>query len=278
MKDFKFPESIFDRIKKNFSDHSKIVVLTGAGISAESGIPTFRGKEGYWTVGSREYHPQEMATLAIFRVNPEAVWTWYLYRHSVCNNAQPNAGHLAIAEMEKLFGARFRLITQNVDGLHLRAGNSLERTFQIHGNINYVRCAGNCGHQVFPIPLKVSPEVVKKTTLTAEEKKLLQCPKCQNWLRPHILWFDEYYDEEYYHYQSSIRAAMDADVLLVVGTSGATNLPMQVGARAARSGALIIDVNIEANPFSRLAEEQGGFFLQGPGASVLPALVRELQA
>ena len=99
-------------------------MLTGAGVSAESGIPTFRGREGYWTVGSTEYHPQEMATLQAFEAMPEEVWRWYLYRLGACREAQPNQAHRAIVRLEERLGDRFCLITQNVDGLHLRAGSS----------------------------------------------------------------------------------------------------------------------------------------------------------
>ncbi|MFH1625115.1 MAG: Sir2 family NAD-dependent protein deacetylase, partial [Pseudomonadota bacterium] len=94
-----------------------LTVLTGAGISAESGIPTFRGKEGYWTIGSKEYRPEEMATLRMFLQDPFEVWQWYLYRRTVCANAHPNSGHTAIVELERIFRDRFCLITQNVDGL-----------------------------------------------------------------------------------------------------------------------------------------------------------------
>jgi len=149
--DFALSPQIVDRLQNLKNINGNIVVLSGAGISAESGIPTFRGKEGYWTVASKEYHPQEMATKAMFMINPEAVWAWYLYRRNVCNNANPNAGHYALVELEKLLGKRFQLITQNVDGLHLRAGNSLEQTFQIHGNVNYARCSRECKHLVWPI-------------------------------------------------------------------------------------------------------------------------------
>ena len=127
-------------LTKTLAEQSPVTVLTGAGISAESGIPTFRGPEGYWTVGSAEYHPQEMATVRMFEQAPDDVWAWYLYRLGVCRRAQPNAGHLALVEMEALLGDRFTLITQNVDGLHLQAGNSPQRTFQIHGNISFMRC------------------------------------------------------------------------------------------------------------------------------------------
>jgi len=100
--------------------HGKVIGLTGAGVSAESGIPTFRGKEGYWTVGSRDYHPQELATHEAFTEMPWEVWAWYLYRRGVCRAAAPNAAHEAFVRLDKALGDRFALITQNVDGLHRR--------------------------------------------------------------------------------------------------------------------------------------------------------------
>jgi NAD-dependent deacetylase len=265
-----------DNLKKAIQNvaqsQGKIVVLTGAGISAESGIPTFRGPEGFWTVGSRNYRPEEMATFAMFSRNPEIVWQWYLYRIGICRNAKPNAGHMAVVKMEKQLGSRFLLITQNVDGLHLRAGNSAEKTFQIHGNIETLRCSRECSKQTYSIPETV---LVKNRheSIKEEEIELLKCPKCQSWLRPHVLWFDESYNEENYKFNSSIDAATSADMLLVVGTSGATNLPMQVGAIAAQKGAVIIDINPDFNPFSAIATKNGGFFLQGPAGQILPDLV-----
>ena len=123
-----------------FSDPEKqITVMTGAGISAESGIPTFRGPEGFWTIGSKNYHPQEMATYAMFKQNPDEVWKWYLYRLGICKDAEPNAGHFTISDMEQKLQDRFTLITQNVDNLHLQAGNSEQRTLQIHGNVFFMR-------------------------------------------------------------------------------------------------------------------------------------------
>jgi len=266
------PTRVDDRLRALRGGEKSIVVLTGAGISAESGIPTFRGKDGFWVVGSREYQPQEMATHAMFRSNPEAVWAWYLYRRGICRGGRPNAGHRAVAAMERILGDRFRLITQNVDGLHIRAGSTLERTYQIHGNIDYARCLDECEQSIWSLAEGLGAKRARGTPLSAEERKHLRCPACGGWARPHVLWFDECYDERMFRYESSLRAAVAADVLLVVGTSGATNLPMQVGRHAAEAGALIIDINVEPNPFSRLAESTGGCFLQGPSATVLPTI------
>jgi len=252
------------------------VALTGAGISAESGIPTFRGREGYWTVGSREYQPEEMATFAMFSRQPEAVWSWYLYRRGVCRAARPNAGHQALVRLDRRLGERFLLLTQNVDGLHLRAGSPPARTYQIHGNLDHARCARECGAELALLP--ELPAKPRGEGLSEEERALLRC-RCGAWLRPHVLWFDECYDEEHFRFHSSLEAAAHAALLVVAGTSGATNLPMQVGQLALASGAAIVDVNPEANPFARLAERAGrGFALCGPAAELLPLLADALGA
>jgi NAD-dependent deacetylase len=249
-----------------------VVALTGAGISAESGIPTFRGADGYWVVGSRNYMPQEMATQEMFEAAPEEVWRWYLYRFGACKHARPNAGHDALVTLERALGERFALVTQNIDGLHRRAGS--ERVFCIHGDAAYVRCAAGCGLGVADLP----PLAARGAgPLTAAERAALACPRCGGWLRPHVLWFDECYDEEHYRMDSALRAAAAADLLLVVGTSGATNLPMQIGQLVFRRGAALVDVNPEANPFADLAARAPrGFFARGSACARLPGIVAAL--
>src|SRR5437763_678643 len=153
-----------------------VIALTGAGISAESGIPTFRGKEGYWTVGSREYHPQELATHEAFEAMPSEVWAWYLYRRGVCRAARPNAAHEALARWERVLGDRFALVTQNVDGLHRRAGSA--RAYPIHGDIDDMRCAADCVLDRWPIPDDASKD----------KRDGLVCPRCGGMARPHVLW------------------------------------------------------------------------------------------
>lgn len=264
-------------IRSHLSPTSRITVLTGAGISAESGIPTFRGPEGYWTVGSRAYHPQEMATLTMFHRRPDDVWQWYLHRATVCHAAAPNPGHMAIAAMEDLLGDRFTLITQNVDGLHPRAGSSDRRTFQIHGNVFQVRCAAACRGDLRPLPINLIGRE-KETPLTETERTLLTCRDCGAWLRPHVLWFDEVYDEPYFRFHSSLKAAAQTDLLLVVGTSGTTNLPNQVAGTVFQKGGTIIDVNPTPNPFSELARRTpGGAFIPQPSGHFLPELLQVMQ-
>lgn len=260
------------------SSGGRITVLSGAGISAESGIPTFRGPEGYWTVGAAEYHPQEMATLRMFRHSPDEVWAWYLYRLGVCRAASPNPGHHALVKIEGLFGERFTLITQNVDGLHLRAGSSPARTFQVHGNIFFMRCAGECGNTALPIPGAV-PGKARGAKLTATDRELLRCPKCGGRARPHVLWFDEYYDEASYRFESALRVAGETDLLITVGASGSTNLPNQVALVVRRGGGILVDVNVAENHFSRLAlSGSRGFFCREASGRVLPELAEVLQA
>jgi NAD-dependent deacetylase len=258
----------FERRRGNVS------VLTGAGISAESGIPTFRGPEGYWTVGSEEYRPEEMATQAMFSVDPWEVWAWYLYRRTVCLKASPNLGHHAVARMEEILGDRFRLITQNVDGLHLRVQSTEERTFQIHGNLHFMRCASACSPSLYPVPSEIQDRG-RNQTLNEQEKAFLHCPECGGMTRPHVLWFDEFYDEHFYRANSAIQWASGSDLLLVVGTAGATTLPMQIGQTVSRNpDAVLIDVNPNANPFQSLAKNHpNGIVLEGSSGDVLPRLV-----
>jgi NAD-dependent deacetylase len=240
-------------LQKILSDQNKnITVLTGAGISAESGIPTFRGPEGYWTIGSKEYHPQEMATYAMFTEHPDEIWKWYLYRLSVCGNAKPNQGHLALVEMEQRLQDRFTLITQNVDNLHIRAGNSPERTFQIHGNVFFMRCVNECKARLYPLPMEILPRD-KDQDLSSDDKNILSCPDCGAGTRPHVLWFDETYDEHYFKFESAMAVAAKTDILIIAGTSGATTLPNHIADIVYHNNGTIIDINIEKNPFTELA-------------------------
>lgn len=268
-----------EKILQDFAKGSgRLTILTGAGISAESNIPTFRGPEGYWTIGSNEYQPQEMATYRMFREKPEEVWKWYLYRIGVCKKAQPNPGHHALVEMETLFKDRFTLITQNVDNLHLRAGNSSLKTFQIHGNVFFMRCADECKRKIFPIPKNLAGRE-KNDALTETDRQLLMCPYCGSRTRPHVLWFDEMYNEHYYRYHSALKVAEETGLLLVVGTSGATSLPNQVVWEVKNRNGIIIDINIEKNPFSIIAlNSRQGFFIKQPSGETLPDMVQRFKA
>ena len=252
----------------------RVVFVTGAGISAESGIPTFRGPEGYWTVGAREYHPQEMATQAAFRRMPREVWRWYLYRKGVCNAARPNPAHFALAQLEQALEDRFTLVTQNVDGLHLIAGNSLARTLQVHGNTDTMRAVTG-DPTPLPIPAAV-PTIGREDPIDDATWDLLVTPDGRR-CRPHILWFDEYYDEQLYRAETAISAAKRCDLLVVVGTSGAAAIPYHVAAEAMRNGAAVIDIDPDDNPFAEHALDRArvghGLWLRGPGTRWVPELV-----
>lgn len=252
--------------------NGRLLVLTGAGISAECGIPTFRGKEGYWTRGSKVYHPMELATHRAFVEQPATVWGWYLYRRSVCRAASPGAGHRAVADMARLLGERFDLVTQNVDGLHARSGVPPERMYEIHGNIDAYRCARACTTRTYPVPERFD-DWPKDRIPDAEDLAALACPACGGPGRPHVLWFDECYDEPRFRAESAMDAAARCDVLVVVGTSGATNLPMQIGALAVARKVPILDVNLEDGPFGDLARRSpGGGVLRAKAGEVLPGL------
>lgn len=272
-------------ITRALSRPGQCLFLTGAGISAESGVPTFRGEDGYWLVGSRHYHPQELATRSAFARMPAAIWGWYLHRLRVCRGALPNAAQHAIAELAPILGERFLLITQNVDGLHPRAGTPRERTYEVHGNISWMRCSRGCaGLAAVPDallePLGAGARLGADAQLgRAAPPAELGCPSCAAWMRPHVLWFDEFYDEELFRFESSLRAADSAALLVVVGTTGTTNLPLQIGQRAARRGVPLLVINPEPNPFSELARGlPGSAFLEGTAGHWVPRIVAHIRA
>jgi NAD-dependent deacetylase len=215
-----------------------------------------------------------MATHAMFARDPAEVWRWYLYRFGVCREAEPNEGHRALVAIDRALGERFTLVTQNIDGLHLRAGATPSRTYAIHGDAALVRCAGGCAGL---LPLPDLGARAGGAPLTVEDRARLSCPRCGGWLRPHVLWFDEYYDEENYRADSALAVARRAELLLVVGTSGATNLPAQIGEIAWRRGIPIVDVNPEDNPFAGLAADRGAV-ARGPAGAWLPRIARALGA
>jgi NAD-dependent deacetylase len=240
-----FPTSVIAA----FAPAKKIVVLTGAGISAESGVPTFRGEDGLW----RRYRAEELATAAAFEANPRLVWEWYDWRRGVIGKAEPNPGHLAIAELERIF-PHFSLITQNVDGLHCRAGNS--KVIEIHGNLWQLRCVRDGRVQEdYRSPLPKLPPLCE----------------CGALLRPHVVWFGEPLN------QGDLAQAYDtikeSDLLLVVGTSAIVQPVASFPLIAKKAGAMVIEVNREPTPLSSLADAS----FQGRAGEILPALLEKLK-
>ena len=196
-----------------------LVCLTGSGISAESGIPTFRGKDGLW----KKYKAEELATYEAFINNPELVWDWYRWRMNIIKKAHPNKGHLTLAKWEEK-GLLKTIITQNVDGLHQRAGNS--SIIELHGNIWRGRCI-ECGYKIY---FKDVPK-----------EKLPRCPRCDNLLRPDVVWFGEPLDT--LSLNKAYQEALKADVFLVVGTSGLVYPAAHIPMYAKENGAKIIEIN-----------------------------------
>ena len=240
---------MIDRVASWIRDAEHVVVLTGAGISAESGVPVFRGPDGLW----RQFRPEELATPEAFRRQPELVWEWYLWRRERIARAQPNDGHLTIARWQQS-RANVTLLTQNVDGLHARAGSP--HPVELHGNLWRVRCARGCG--VRALDGETDPARVD-----------LKCV-CGAWLRPDVVWFGEPLDADVM--EDAAAAIERAEVVLVVGTSAVVYPVAGLPQHAKRRGARVVEINVDETPLT--AEVDAA--LRGPAGQVLPALERAL--
>ncbi|OGP55807.1 MAG: NAD-dependent deacylase [Deltaproteobacteria bacterium RBG_13_52_11] len=240
---------LIDSVIAAFDRAKKIVVLTGAGISAESGVPTFRGEDGLW----RRYRAEELATPAAFEANPQLVWEWYDWRRGIIGKAEPNPGHKAIAEMERIFPS-FSLITQNVDGLHRRAGNT--RIIEIHGNLWQLRCVREGRvREDYCCPLPEIPPLCE----------------CGALLRPHVVWFGESLDQG--DLARAYSLIEECDLLLVVGTSAVVQPVSSFPLMAKQGGAFVVEVNMDPTPLSSFADAS----LQGKAGEVLPALLKKIK-
>ncbi len=252
----------------------KVSFLVGAGLSAESGIPTFRGKHGFWTSGSKNYTPQEIGTKRMFDINSNEVWRWFLYRISICNEAKPNLGHIELSKIEQLLPFRFHLISQNVDGLHFEPESLINTVYLIHGDLRFMRCSEECTKQLFKIPQElVDKKRTRETPITFEETELLKCPNCNSETRPHVLWFDELYNEYHYHLDTVLRIAKKTGLLFVIGTSGATNLPQRVVRNTLKRQGIVIDINPNENLFSKKLEKlKNGYIVKATSSDALTEL------
>lgn len=227
----------------------RVVVLTGAGTSAESGVPTFRDAQtGLWA----KYDPQELATPSAFRRNPQLVWEWYEWRRELISKASPHPGHLALVELEKRV-PQFTLVTQNVDGLHQQAGS--RNVIELHGNILRSRCFD---------------EGTVVETWEASDEVPPSCPDCGAYLRPDVVWFGESLPP------GALDAAVDAttscDLFLSVGTSTIVQPAASLPFEALRAGATVVEVNPDTTPLTRSAD----VVLHGPAGEVLPLLMQDL--
>ena len=239
--------------KVNDKKHRNLFAfLTGAGISADSGIPTYRGADGIWIKGTQFHKPEEFGTYKYFKENPEEVWQYSLFRKKMFENAQPNASHREIVEIEDLLQEKFHLITQNIDNLHRRAGT--KRIYEIHGNNREIKCSNGC-KEVIDLPIEIEGKQIDED-LTAKDIELLKCKECGSWMRPNILWFDERYNEKTNKIFSSLKVAKNSGILFIVGTSGATNLPIAIAETTLKYGGTIVDINTEDNLFTELIKEK----------------------
>jgi NAD-dependent deacetylase len=232
-------EQVADRLKKA----EKIVFVTGAGISQESGISTFRGKEGLW----RKYDPMKLATIDAFHENPKLVWEWYEERRQNILGANPNPGHIAIAELEKY--KQISVLTQNIDGLHQRAGST--QVYELHSSIITIKCTV-CDF---------------KDKITSSFSQLPPFCKCGNMLRPDVVWFGESLLQDVW--QSAIVQASSCDAMVVVGTSLVVSPANLLPVYAKQNGATMIEVNIEQTPMSSDMD----ISLRSSAAKALPELV-----
>ncbi len=236
--------NVSEKTIKAIQNSEKTVVLTGAGISAESGVPTFRGEEGLW----RNFRAEELATPSAFQRDPKLVWEWYDWRRNLIKPLHPNAGHKVIATIEKK-KPDFKLITQNVDGLHRKAGS--KECVELHGNIWKTRC---------------TEEGKVTENLESPLKKIPPTCECGAMLRPHIVWFGESLPSD--AIQSSYQAVENCDLMLVVGTSAVVQPAALLPGIAKNSGAFVIEVNAEETPVSSLADDS----YIGKAGEILPLL------
>ncbi len=235
----------FDEAGARLAGARSVAVLTGAGISADSGVPTFRGPDGLW----RNFRPEELATPEAFARDPKLVWEWYDWRRGKVAACRPNLAHDALVRLENRV-PRFALLTQNVDGLHREAGS--RNLIELHGNIWKVRCT-KC-HEVSDnrdVPIPIPPH----------------CEACGGLLRPHIVWFGESLDPD--DVTAAFDAAESCDVFLVAGTSGIVQPAASFVSVAKRAGAFVIEANLDPTPNTGIVDVH----LSGRAAEVLPALV-----
>ncbi|WP_099210803.1 NAD-dependent protein deacetylase [Thermococcus henrietii] len=235
------------------------IAFTGAGISAESGVPTFRGSNGLW----KRYRPEELATPEAFDRDPRLVWEFYRWRMRRILDAKPNPAHYALAELERM-GVLKAVITQNVDDLHREAGT--RNPIELHGNIFRVRCT-SCPYRE---NLKESGRVHE----FVDSKDLPRCPRCGSLLRPDVVWFGEALPRG--TLEEAFRLAEKADAVIVVGTSGVVYPAAYIPYIVKEHGGRVIEVNVERSGITPIAD----VFLRGKAAEVLPKLVelvRELR-
>jgi NAD-dependent deacetylase len=228
---------------------TRVAVLTGAGVSQESGLRTFRDAQvGVWA----QYRPEDLATPEAFERNPRLVWDFYTTRREGAGGAEPNPGHFALAELERRF-ENFLLTTQNVDGLHKRAGSC--NLVELHGNLRRIRCSRACGviDQWEELPERVPA-----------------CPHCGALLRPDVIWFGESLPED--GLRAALEAANTCQAFFSIGTSGLVQPAASLAFMAKSRGALVVEINYEPTPLT----EHVDYAFHGKSGEILPELVKSL--
>lgn len=244
MQEKDIPTSLLDALRSA----RRVAALTGAGVSAESGVPTFRDAQtGLWA----QYSPKELATPKAFTEQPELLWRWYTWRRELVASAKPNPAHYALAELERRV-PHFTLITQNVDGLHQQAGSG--SIVELHGNLQHTRC--------FQEGIRVD-----QWEDTGDVPP--RCPSCRGLLRPGVVWFGESLPEA--ELKAAWRAAEKADVFFTIGTSAIVQPAASLPLTASEHGAVVVEVNPDRTPLTYLAD----YVLQGPAGEILPELLRK---
>lgn len=242
-----------DTLVRRLRQAQRVAVLTGAGISAESGVPTFRDPDGLW----QKFRPEELANVEAFLANPELVQGWYAHRRTVVEDVQPNAGHEALAALERWVterGGEFLLATQNVDGLHERAGS--QNLVELHGSLRRSYCL----------------DCHAEADATSADGERLTCPSCGGLIRPDVVWFGEMLPEA--AIEQATQAAARADVYLSVGTSAVVYPAAGLPQIARQSGAYVAEVNPEPSDIAWRLDEQ----VRGRAGDVLPDLVAAVTA
>ncbi len=253
-----------DHARQLVGSAQRLLILTGAGVSAESGVPTFRGPDGLW----RRHRAEELATPQAFQADPRLVWEWYGFRRERVGACRPNAAHAAIAR-RTLEHEGARLVTQNVDGLHelaleeavsngMSPGTSVSEAapIRLHGSLFQTRCTG------------CDDRILDRHPVDAEsEASLPRCKKCEALLRPDVVWFGEQLDPEIL--QSAMEAAETAEVCLVVGTSGLVHPAASLPLLTRESGGVVVELNTEPTPLTEIAVSS----LRGPAGQILPSLL-----
>lgn len=234
----------------------RLTVLTGAGVSKESGVPTFRDAlDGLWA----HYDPAQLANAAVFLHNPKLVWDFYEYRRSIMRPAKPNPGHYALAELERRF-PNMQIITQNVDDLHEQAGS--KNVIRLHGCISANKCFANCQGD----PTHVDVALLKWDRDSGPPA----CPRCGSPVRPDVVWFGEILPSD--QLQAAISACEVADVMLVIGTSGVVRPAADLPFYAKQRGATLIEINPVESEITASAD----LWLAGPAGEILPRVLAAL--